>query len=301
MKKKAMPYAAILTLGFICAGSSVISSKLLAGYWPPFFLCFVSLSMALFILIPFGKSSFRRWILLSLKEKGLIALQALSGIVFFRVFLLMGLERGSAWQAGLILSFSPLVFGILAAIILRERWGKKGILCAVGAVLALILVQSGEDSGFSLTALPFFILALISEALMTILRKKSNPDTDPLHHAIWVLASAWGLTLIPAILEIPDLSFQIHSPAIIFALLHYGIIASGAAYYCWSWGSRGVKGSTAGLISMAIPVTSLILSRVVLKEEIDIRQLGGIVLALMIMLIYFLPLRKSTEQLAEEI
>jgi drug/metabolite transporter (DMT)-like permease len=288
---------AILSFGFFLAGSSVISSKIFSSVNAPFSITFFSLCLALIALLPCQKLTLFK----AIKKTTWFYLffEGLSGILLFRIFLLMGLKNASAWEAGLYMSFTPIFFIFLARIVLKEAWRWMYLVSLVLVTASLLVLKSNQQSfegSFNLDSLIFLLLAQLAEALMTVLRKKQTQDLPSLTQAFLVLGAAWLVTIVPFLFELTHSYWIPTSLTEIFALLHYGLLATALAYFFWAKGTQLVTASTAGIISVIIPISAQILSLLVFREPFYWYHAVSTGLALLA--VFILNLRKGRLALA---
>ena len=113
--------APAVVLAMVLAGTSVVIGKAVAESISVSLIGFVSLLFALAAMLPlqvFRIGELRR---LTRRDILFMVLQALFGIVLFRLLTLLGLRLTSAVDAGIILSTTPGVMTLSAIILLRER------------------------------------------------------------------------------------------------------------------------------------------------------------------------------------
>ncbi len=279
-----------LIFAFSLAGTSVISARFVTGKLGTFTITAMSLLFALVFLIPLGGRKLIKYVrYISLRNFLFLSLQALCGIFLFRIFLLSGLNDTSAGEAGILTGATPALTAILAMVVLREAVsGRKlaGIFCTVGGIL---IIQGVLSSGNGLSLEHIFgnmlvLCAVACEATFNILSRvfaiKTVEDQEepssPITQTAIVSAIALILCLIPALFEHPlnDLSkigFMEWT-----ALLWYGIFVTALGFICWYMGITRCGAFTAAAFSGMMPFTSMVLSIIVLGENVDYQQwLGG--------------------------
>ena len=285
-----------LTLAFIFAGSSVIAARFVSTYIPPFAIIFISLAFASLTAILFrGKKMFNTVKQLSKEAWIIILLQAVFGCFLFRVFLTIGLQHIGATEAGIITGATPAVTALLTWIMLRERLSTRTV-AGVLITLAGILLVQGFPFEISLDKLQpigaiLVLCAAACESLFTILSRKIHvkPHNEaafpPLDHAGFVSIFAMVLCLIPTLIEHPWSAVK-NLPVIgWFALVWYGCIVTIAAFACMFAGAKQCGGYTIAAFAGIIPITSTILSVIILKEPINIYQIAGCIFVILATLI----------------
>jgi drug/metabolite transporter (DMT)-like permease len=206
-------------------------------------------------------------------------LQALFGIVLFRVFTLYGLHFTSAVHAGVITSAAPAVMAVLAASVLKERIGAAGgvgIALTIGGLLLINIWGTSHDGS------PRYLLgnllvfgATICEALLTIFRKSSGGRVGSVTNTT-VLVVMSALLILPfALLDLRG--FALSSIEIVgwVSVLYYGAVATVIAYILWGDGALRIPASRTGIATAVLPVSALVLSALVLREPLPPIHLAG--------------------------
>ena len=278
--KKRMGYFQ-LSMGMILAGSSVVTGKILQSY-PIFLVVDLSLIFAVIFIFPIARMIEGKIKIKEIRKSDwkYIVLQSLMGIVFFRLFMMLGLKYTSAVKAGIVLSATPAVLALLATLLLKERLTKKmvvGIAVCVTGIL-MINLSKGEISSFNteeLIGMCFIMLSVVSESLFTIFRKKQGKGEKPLTSTFWVMLIAFVLLLPLGINDYLSLENNIFKANFIFPVIYYGVFASSLAYVCWFSGLAKVNANEASGFTGFMPVASLILAALVLGESIKTVHIIG--------------------------
>ncbi len=279
-----------LVCAFSLAGTSVISARIIIGKIGTFTITAVSLFFALMLLVPLcGKQLVRYIRLMPLRNVIFLSLQALCGIFLFRLFLISGLYYTSAGEAGILTGATPAITALLAMIVLREPVsGRKliGILCTVGGILILQGALT-PGIGLSLEHLGGNILVLCAAACESVFNTLSRISAikggadikEPLStlaQTTIVSGIALILCLIVAPFEHPLKELSTIGFMEWAALLWYGIFVTALAFISWYSGIKRCGAFTAAAFSGMMPITSLLLSTVVLGESACYQQwLGG--------------------------
>ena len=267
----------VLAMAF--AGSSVVVGKLLSTRVPVFLSVELSLVAALVAILPAQVARRKELRLLGARELAYMFLQALFGIVLFRVFTLYGLHFTSAISAGVITSAAPAVMAVLAAVTLGERL-RRGPALGVGlAVAGLLLInlwghqrQTGPQP---LVGNLLVLAATVCEALLTIFRKSSGGRIGSITNTT-VLVFMSALMVLPFAL----IDMRAFPPSRIDAVgwlsvLYYGAVATVIAYILWGHGALRIPANRTGIATAALPVSALVLSALVLGEPLGVVHLAG--------------------------
>jgi drug/metabolite transporter (DMT)-like permease len=215
-------------------------------------------------------------------------LQAFFGMFLFRFLLLNGIARTSALEAGILTGATPAITAFLAWAFLQETVGLRtlgGIVATIlGGLLVQGLIKTGAGlSGGHLIGNLLVVGAAASESIFNIVCRSSaiqkanegNP-LDPLVQTTLVTLFALLLSLIPAAFEHPMIRLAQIGLVEWAALLWYGFFVTALAYLCWYAGIKRCGAFTAAAFSGLMPLTSMLLSALLLREATDVFQwLGG--------------------------
>ncbi len=277
-----------LFVGFILAGTSVISARLVMGRLGNFTITSVSLLFALLCLIPMTGNKLT--IIKQLKPADWfnLSLQAIFGIFLFRMFLLFGLRHTSSAEAGILTGATPAVTAILARVILKEKMNRRkwiGIFCTVaGIIIVQGLLQPGNHFVPGHILGNFLVLcACCSESsfntcsriLAVKAQDRQGVSLPPMVQTILVSAIAMLLCLVPAAFERPFINLSGIGIREWLALFWYGAFVTAVAFICWYSGIKRCNATTAAAFSGMMPFTALILSVLFLKEPAGLQQWSG--------------------------
>ncbi len=111
----------------------------------------------------------------------------------------------------------------------------------------------------------------------SVLKKaKSGNLLDPMVQTTLVTACALLLCLIPALFEEPVARLSHLGFVSWMALIWYGVFVTALAYLCWYAGIKRSGAFTAAAFSGLMPLTSMVLSALLLREQPGLFQwLGG--------------------------
>ena len=176
----------------------------------------------------------------------------------------------------------PVIVILLSSILLREHLTIKKIICAVVAVLGMVLVSgvtgAGEHGSGSFKGILYGLCAAALYASVIIMNKKIK-DVDAYEKTIIQLLSA-AFVMIPYILmtqKITDVRIDLKT---ILLVLLVGIVHTGIAYVLYFGSMEGMRAQSIAILSYIDPVTALILSAVILKEPMTPVNIIGAVLIL---------------------
>jgi drug/metabolite transporter (DMT)-like permease len=282
--RESAAYAALVTAALVWGGS-IVAQKVALGAFSAVEVSVFRGIGALGILIPlwwWKDQSSTKW---DFKDIGVLAALGV-GVVGNHLLILYGLQYIDAGAAGVIIGASPAITAVLSALILKDvPFSQVWVGCAVSFV-GVAIVSGGsasETSGESpVLGGIFVILALVSWALYTIGSRKVMDRLSP-------LTVNWTTLLISILIQIPllwtdhkvlDAGMASVSVSGWMALVYVIVFATALGQQAWLYGVSGIGPSRAGVFINLIPVSSLLLSLIILGESFDFVKIVGIVLVL---------------------
>ncbi|HEY3425039.1 MAG TPA: DMT family transporter [Negativicutes bacterium] len=271
-----------ISLAMAIVGSSVVVGKLIIATFPVFLASELRLLVALIILIPLMIKQEQGIPAISKKDLWSLFWQSLTGIFLFNIFMLNGLKSTSAVETGIITSVTPAVVGLIAYVFLTERLGKNtwiGILLAVIGTLALTVLGSflqGERGSNPLLGNLLVFGAVFCEAFFLIIAKSVLGRITPLTVSTIICIFAALLFLPLSIYQ--AVSFDFLSVTLVEwqYVAYYGIVVTVLAFVLMYQGLSKVPASTAGVLTGVLPLSAVVLSHVILREEFLWSQLIGL-------------------------
>ncbi len=200
--------------------------------------------------------------------------------------------------ATLCYNMTPVLVIIASPFILKEKLTLKKAICALVAIIGIVVISGiFTDGGANLRGVLFGLSAAVFYASLVILNKFIKGVSD-FEKTIIQLGMA-AIAILPYMLLTEDMgaiSFELSSVAL---LLFVGILHTGVAYTLY-FGSIGrISAQSAAICSYIDPVVALVLSALILKEDFGLMQLAGSVLILGAALVSELPSlkRKKTDNI----
>lgn len=282
--RESAAYAALMTAALVWGGS-VVAQKIALGAFTPVEVSVFRGLGALGILIPLwwwqeqGKTQWEA------RDLGMLTLLGL-GVLGNHLLILYGLYYIDAGAAGVIIGASPAITAVLSSLMLKDvPFSRVWVGCAVSFIGVAFVsgVNASEASGESpLLGGILVLLALVSWALYTIGSRKVMDRLSP-------LTVNWTTLLISILIQIPllwtDHKMLDSGVASVpssgwIALVYVIVFATALGQQAWLYGVSGIGPSRAGVFINVIPVSSLLLSLVILGESFDVVKLIGIALVL---------------------
>jgi drug/metabolite transporter (DMT)-like permease len=282
--RSGLAYSALVTASVVWGGS-VVAQKVALG---PFSAVEVSVFRglgALLILIPlwwWQDQPSTEW---NSSDWGVLTLLGL-GVVGNHLLILYGLQFIGAGAAGVIIGASPAITALLSSMILKDvPFGKVWLGCAVSFVGVVLVSGANASEGAGSNPLiggMLVILALVSWALYTIGSRRIMDRLSP-------LTVNWTTLLISILIQIPllwtdhkaiDAGMESIAPSGWIALGYVIVFATALGQQAWLFGVSHIGPSRAGVFINLIPVSSLLLSLMILGESLNTIKVLGIGLVL---------------------
>lgn len=259
-KKRWIPYIQ-MSGAILLAGSSVVAAKMLSARLPVFLSQGMSLLLAFPILLIYRRRKRTKdtW---TPKNWLLIGLQALFGMVGFRICLFYGMRHISAAAGGIILGSTPVVLALLSCVFLKERPSANrwlGVALALAAVMSLQTFGAGTGDRALLGGL-LLLMTVIGEAMLTIFRKQMDPGVSTASNVTFVIAAALVFFLPFSISEAFRYDWSLFGWAEAGLVLYYGICVTALAYLLWFSGIEETPGHVAAVFTGVAPVSSVLLA-----------------------------------------
>jgi len=219
---------------------------------------------------------------LNMKKNALALVLASISLSGNWIFLFQSYKETTIANAALSYYFAPVLVIVMSPIVLKEKLSLKKVLCVCVALVGLLLIlQSGrsDEYGNHLLGIVYGLIAATFYAILTISNKFIR-DMDGIEITLTQL-------LLSSVLLIPYLFFteekmglfQLPSNSVILVLI-LGILHTGVGFYLFFSGMKGLEGQSIAILSYVDPLTSLLISALVIGERMTLVQLLGAVLLL---------------------
>ncbi|WP_116964321.1 DMT family transporter [Fastidiosibacter lacustris] len=278
-----------LIVAQMVTGINITGSKFLVANLPIVVLLeirFVVGSLVLMLCMPFLQQKNNpqdKICTLAKKDWFILIMQALCAGMFFNLLMLSGIQFTTASMAGLITSTLPAMIIILSFFIFKQRITRLKALCIIFATIGLIAINgtnitANDFSSLSLIGDGIILIAMLPEALYYVISKFKSTELS-------AVKSAFLMNIINAIAMVPFLFFTNWYELVVLSYIAYFVlllvsISSALFYLFWFMGCNQVSASTAGLVTAAMPISTLLLSFIFLDEKITLIQGVGTLLIL---------------------
>ena len=193
------------------------------------------------------------------------------------MFLFQAYKHTTISNAVLSYYFAPVFVLILSPLVLKEKLSAKKIITIGVAMLGMVFIvgNSGvSTSGWEhLIGIGYGLMAAGFYAALMLLNKFIK-NMEGLETTVIQLGTA-TLILIPYVFFTEGFGIlEVSSSSIPFIFI-LGIVHTGMGFLLFFSGMQGLKGQSIAVLSYADPITSLVISAVILQEQMTFVQLLG--------------------------
>ncbi len=223
--------------------------------------------------------------------KANLAILCVSGalIGFNWIFLFEAYNYTTVATATLCYYMAPVFVILMSPMVLKEKLTGKKLICAVVALAGMVLVSGVLEVGVSglaeLRGILFGLAAGLLYGTIMLLNKKLH-DIEGYDKTLIQLSMA-ALVLVPYVLlvEWDAVNAVTWTPLIVIMTLIVGVIHTGFAYTIYFSAMGGLKAQTIALYSYLDPIIAVILSAVLLSEELSVLGWIGAVMIIGAMMV----------------
>ena len=274
-----------LVIAAVVWGGSIVFQKLALSSFSAVEVSVLRGLGALALLIPLWWWQEGKGVKFSTRDVAVFALLGL-GVLGNHLLTLFGLRYIGAAAAGVIIGASPAITAFLSALLIRDiPFRAVWLGCAVSfAGVVLVSGVGGESAAGERPWLggTLVVLGLVSWALYTIGGRQTMERFSP-------LTVNWTTLLFSILPQIPllctDQKMTIAGIESVptsgwLALAYLIVFATALGQQAWLYGVQGIGPSRAGVFVNLIPVSALVLSALILGEQVGAKELAGIGLIL---------------------
>ncbi|MDD9860009.1 MAG: DMT family transporter [Nitrospira sp.] len=278
--RESAAYAALITAAVVWGGS-VVAQKVALGAFSAVEVSVFRGTGALCILIPLWWWQEQSRTRVTARDCWVLVLLGFV-VVGNHLLVLYGLQYIGAGSAGVIIGASPAITAFLSSLILRDTpFRRVWVGCAVsffGVAFVSGSHATAQDGANPPLGGALIVLALISWALYTIGSRWVMERLSPLtvNWTTLLISILFQSTLLwtdPKVLEAGVGSIPVSGWV---ALVYVIVFATALGQQAWLYGVSCIGPSRAGVFTNLIPVTSLLLSLVILGESLDLLKILGI-------------------------
>ncbi|QSB08346.1 DMT family transporter [Lysinibacillus fusiformis] len=233
--------------------------------------CFL---LAIFV---YKKESFSRITIVQNKWPLMLSSLALCGNW---IFLFQAYKETTIANAALSYYFAPVLVICLSPIILKEKLvGRKIVYVGVALIGLFLIVQSQSiDNSGHFIGIVYGLIAACFYTVLTFTNKRIRGLKEPENTIIQLSLAAFFLCLY----IVGTTGFQVMqiSFGFVLVLIVLGIVHAGVGFFLFFLGMSQLKGQSIAILSYIDPLTSLVISTMIIGEQMTVLQILGAVLLL---------------------
>ena len=253
-------------------------TKLLLTDIPTLETLSISSFLAFFFLLAMN---FKTGHIKKMKEFSFKDYSAMAGLGFLGLFMYSalyyyGLSELSSQKACILNYLWPIMIVIFSSVILKEKITVLKAAAMLSSFFGIIILSAkslSSPSESSFLGIISCIAAAACYGLFSVLNKKADFDQNIAMMIIWLVTSVCA-----AILGAQTEDWVSLSGAQWFGFLWLGIVIDAIAYLLWALALKGSK-DTSKIANLAylVPFLSLLVSALLLKEQIELRSIFALV------------------------
>ncbi|MNO17520.1 aromatic amino acid exporter [compost metagenome] len=197
------------------------------------------------------------------------------------IFLFQAYKETTIANAALSYYFAPVLVIMLSPFVLKERLSLKKVVCIGVALLGLFFILQNstvETTGNHLLGIGYGLIAASFYAALTITTKFIR-GLDGLTITLLQLGLS-VILLFPFVMFADGLNFSPLTGKTLILMILLGILHGGVGFYLFFAGMKGLKAQSIAVLSYVDPLTSLLISALIIKEKMTFLQLIGAALLL---------------------
>jgi drug/metabolite transporter (DMT)-like permease len=262
-------YLKLVMVALFWAGT-FIATRVASQTFEPFSGAFIRYAIALIFLLPLAFRQNRQWFRVNRKQLPVLLLLGFSGIFAYNFFFFKGLKLIPASRGALLVGLNPTLVMLTSAIFLKERITGRKVLGIFISLLGVAIVISRGKLFALLSSLEtgdlFMLGCPITWAIYTMAGREALKHTTPLQASTW--ASLSGSLMLLAFTGTE--SFPPHVPFNVWVALAYlGVVGTVIAFVWYYDGISRIGAMRTSIFTNLIPVFAVILSVLILKEQVS--------------------------------
>ncbi|GAB3443897.1 EamA family transporter [Actinophytocola sediminis] len=200
----------------------------------------------------------------------------------FFVLIYLAAQQLPTSVASTVMASSPVVMMLFAWLLLADPPPARHLLGAglgIGGVALMLLAGTGAvDAGGVLASAGAMVMSSFGYVLAKRWGRDGGAGVGVLASTSWQLV-AGGLVLVPFAVVVEGAPPALDAPAVA-GFAYVAVVATAVAFAAWFAGLRHLSAGTVGLVGLLNPVTGVLLGTAVATEALTGRQLGGLALVL---------------------
>lgn len=282
--KKGFIYILITAFAF---STMEIVGKMVSNQFNPFQLTFIRFLIGGLFLLPFAlKEIKKRQLSLKLNDFLFFALTGIAGILVSMSFFQLAVLYTKASTVAVIFSTNSIFIIPLAWMFLKEKLDKNTLIALFISVVGILLIFNPFSTNPDMRGISLAVVAAVTFALFGVLGKtRISKYGGLILNSFSFLIGDLLLLIFLLIFKVPVFS-GIESSNILH-ILYLGIFVTGIGYLCYFEAMKHTSAITASMVFFIKPALAPILSLLLLREEISMNTVAGILCIIAASLLIF--------------
>ena len=196
------------------------------------------------------------------------AVMGINWILLFEAF-----NHTTVAVATLCYYMQPTIVILLSPLLFKERLSAKKLLCALAAIVGMILVTGiigGSPQNGDLTGVLLGLGAAVFYSAVIIMNKNEKMIGVNAYQKTMIQLLAAGAVMIPYLIVTgTGIGSGVLTPKVIILLLTAGIVHTGIAYLLYFGSMNGISVQSIAILSYIDPVSALFFSALFLNEPLS--------------------------------
>ena len=201
------------------------------------------------------------------------------GFFVYEFLYYYGIDQLTASTACILNYLWPVMLVLFSCLILKEPFTTRKVLAMVASFLGVVVLSAGGNDQYGahpVLGIVGCIVAAVSYGLFSVLNKREDLDQD------LCMPIYWGVTMVSGLIAgfveggwtMPDLKTWL-------ILAWLGVMANAVGYLIWAIALNDSKNSARiANFAFLVPVLSMLLSALILREQIHWNGIAALVLIL---------------------
>jgi drug/metabolite transporter (DMT)-like permease len=266
-----------LTLVTLFWGGTFIATRIAAQTFEPFLGASIRYVIASLLLIPLAWKANTYLFSVTGRQFWLLCLLGFSGIFAYNFFFFKGLRLVPASHGALLVALNPSMVMLLSALWYKERMSMLQIAGVLLSLFGVVLVISRGMIAQLLSSFElgdaFMLGCPLTWAIYTLAGKEALKKNSPLQATAWAALTGVVMLIVLSFSEpIPDFVPM----KVWVALAYLGTVGTVVAFIWYYDGIKKIGATRTSIFNNLVPVFALILSVLILHEEVSwYTWLGG--------------------------
>ena len=271
MTKTLRAHFALVGVALIYGANYTIAREVMNGYLEP--LGFILLRAASAMLLFWGFSFFQSTEKIDRKDIGRIVLCALFGVAANQMLFFSGLQLTKPINASLIMTITPLMVLVIAAIILKEKITRQklfGILLGLSG--AVLVISYGQRMDFQMAHIKGDLMILANAGCYgtyLVLVKSLMKRYQPITILKWIFTLGFFMVLPFGVGQLEGVPWETFPLPIWAAIAYVLIIVSFLSYLLNAFALKTLRASVAGIYIFLQPIMATLVALLAGRDSLN--------------------------------